>query len=62
MLEWCVAFFVLGFLTDKVRIFPLVLGMILGILLNTLLENFSDYSINTCGSYLYDKYTGPTSS
>ena len=51
------AFFVLGFLTDKVRIFPLILGIILGILLNTVLENVSDYSITTCGSYVYDKWT-----
>jgi multisubunit Na+/H+ antiporter MnhE subunit len=35
----CVAFFVLGFLTDKIRLFPFLLGIILGVILKSLFEN-----------------------
>jgi len=29
----CVVFFIVGFLTDKIRIFPFFLGFLLGVLL-----------------------------
>ena len=35
----CVAFFVLGFLTDKIRLFPFLMGIILGVILKSLIEN-----------------------
>lgn len=55
-------FFVLGFLTDKIRIFPFVLGIILGIILRSVLEDASVDSIPAFGTQLYHSvitlYTG----
>ena len=35
----CIVFFVLGFLTDKLRLFPLVMGLVLGVLLKSMLDD-----------------------
>lgn len=43
---WCLFFFVLGFLTDKIRIFPFVLGIVLGIILKSLSDNRSTFDIH----------------
>ena len=34
----CIVFFILGFLTDKLRLFPLVMGLVLGVLLKSMLD------------------------
>jgi multisubunit Na+/H+ antiporter MnhE subunit len=51
----CLMFFVLGFLTDKIRIFPFVLGIILGIVLKSLMENASIDCVSVFGTQLYHK-------
>jgi multisubunit Na+/H+ antiporter MnhE subunit len=35
----CIVFFLLGFLTDKIRLFPFLLGIIVGVILKSLFEN-----------------------
>ncbi len=35
----CIVFFILGFLTDKLRLFPLVMGLVLGVLLKSMLDD-----------------------
>ena len=35
----CVVFFVLGFLTDKIRLLPFLLGIIVGVILKSLFED-----------------------
>ena len=39
--------FLLGFLTDKIRLFPFILGVVLGIVLKTLLEKTSFSDVHT---------------
>jgi hypothetical protein len=51
-------FFVLGFLMDKLRIFPLLLGIVLGIVLKSLvgtqgIESLRD--LPTAGTQLYNR-------
>ena len=48
-------FFVMGFLTDKIRLFPLVLGVLLGIVLKTMIENISIQSVPVFGTQMYNK-------
>jgi hypothetical protein len=48
-------FFVMGFLTDKIRLFPLVLGVLLGIVLKTMVENVSIQNVPVFGSQMYHK-------
>jgi multisubunit Na+/H+ antiporter MnhE subunit len=54
-MEAYLVFFVLGFLTDKIRLFPFVLGIIIGIVIKTMMENISVDSIPGFGSKLYQK-------
>ena len=51
-MKLCIIFFVLGFLTDKIRLFPFVLGVILGMVLKSMLEK---NGILVFESQLYDK-------
>jgi multisubunit Na+/H+ antiporter MnhE subunit len=49
----CIVFFLLGFLTDKIRLFPFLLGIIVGVILKSLFENpcmfdDDDQNITTC--------------
>jgi len=53
---WCIVFFVLGFLTDKVRIFPFVLGIILGIILKSLAERPSKFDLHSVVGTVKDLY------
>ncbi len=48
-------FFVMGFLTDKIRLFPLILGVLLGIVLKTMVENVSIQNIPMFGTQMYHK-------
>ena len=48
-------FFMMGFLTDKVRLFPLVLGVLLGIVLKTMIENVSIQNLPVFGTQMYHK-------
>ena len=48
-------FFVMGFLTDKIRLFPLVLGVLLGIVLKTMMENVSIQNVPVFGTQIYNK-------
>ncbi len=34
----CIFFFILGFLTDKLRVFPLVMGILLGLVIRSVLD------------------------
>ena len=48
-------FFVMGFITDKIRLFPFVLGVLLGIVLKTMVENVSVQSIPIVGKNIYNR-------
>jgi hypothetical protein len=51
-------FFVLGFLTDKIRLFPFFLGIVVGAVLKSVFENsfsLDGQGLIDCGAFLYDK-------
>jgi multisubunit Na+/H+ antiporter MnhE subunit len=53
-----IAFFVLGFLTDKIRLFPFLLGLVIGIILTLLLENVFEQNVSKYSADLYELVLG----